>query len=261
MDKRELQELQEAAGGGNAMANKQLVDYYLSIGENEMAFLAASRFEYLLNPVGYRTLGNFYLKGLGVPADLEKAKKYFQKGFSSGDVDSGYNLAVILCRENKQSDAIAYLVSGVSQSHIPSIKLLANLYLNGKGVTKNEDIAINLLIKTIELGDVDVSDKLALLFYKQEKYIEAFKYFQIGVNAKNVDAIYHLGLCYAKGYGVKQDFVMARQFYQMGANLKEARCLYNLAIYYRQGIGVDTNLEMADKLEKLAYECGFKKPE
>lgn len=261
MDKTELQILQESASGGSASANKKLVDYYLSIDEKEMAYLAACRFEYLYNADGYRTLGMFYLKGIGTTVNLEKAKKFFAKAYQLGDIDSGYNLALILNKENRHEEMIDYLTTGVSVNHIPSIKLLAGLYLNGNGISKSEDIAINLLLKAIELGDLEVSDKLALLFYKQRKYDDAFKYFQIGADNKNTDSIYHLALCYAKGLGTKQDFVMARQYYQMGANLSEPRCLYNLALYYRQGIGVEPNLELAEKLEKQAYECGLKKPE
>ena len=258
MDKSELQILQELASSGDTNAILELVNYYLSIKDFKNAFLAVRRFEYFTCELGYKTLGDFYLKGIGTPIDFDKAISYYSKGYELGNCDCGYQLASLLIKKKEYSSAIPYLASGVNNNHIPSIKLMANLYLTGSGVLENKDISINLLKRVLALGDQSVSDTLGRIYFSKQDYSEAFRYFVVGANNKNVNSIYHLGLCYAKGYGTRQDFNLARQYYQMGANMNEPRSLYNLSLYYRDGISVPKNEELALKLYEQAIQNGFK---
>ena len=134
-----------------------------------------------------------------------------------------------------------------------------SLYLKGDGVVKDLHIAFSLLKKAFELGENGVVTSLGKICYQLGDYDAAFKYFNTGVNNRDLDAIYHLGLCYAKGLGTHQNLSMAFKYYQIGANLLEPRCLYNLSLYYRNGICTEQNIELAYKLEQQAYENGFKK--
>ena len=259
MDKNELSNLQDLASHGHADSLNSLISYYLANKDYQNAFLAASRFEYFADAKGYRTLGYFYQNGIGTTADIEKAIHYYQKSYEMGDISSGYNISIIHIKNGETEKAIEYLTSGLENGHISSIKLLANMYLNGGGVHKNIEIATNLLQKAIELGDVKSIDTLAKVYYSQGDYENAFKYFTKGMEYDDLDAIYHLALCYAKGLGVRQDFAKAVHYYQIGANKLEPRCLYNLSRYYRSGTCVPQNEELANKLERQAYANGFKK--
>lgn len=258
MDKSELHVIQELASGGDTNAIIELVNYYLSIKDYKKAFLIAQRLEYFTSAKGYKTLGNFYYKGIGTDIDIEKGLSFYKKGYDLGDNECGFNLANHYVKNKEYQLAIPYLASGVNNDFVPSLKLLANLYLNGEGVIENKDIAINLLNRALELGDQRVSDTLGRIYFSKENYLDAFKYFMIGANNKNLNSIYHVGLCYAKGYGVRQDFILARQYYQLGANLNEPRCLYNLSIYYRDGIAGNKDIDLANKLYEQALKNGFK---
>ena len=258
MDKNELYIIQELASSGDTNAILELVNYYLSVNDTKNAFLAVKRFEYFTCEKGYKILGDFYLKGIGTPIDIDKSISYYSKGYELGGFDCGYQLASLLIKKKEFSKAIPYLASGVNNNHLQSIKLMANLYLNGNGVIESKDIAINLLKRAFDLGDKSVSDTLGRIYFSKQDYQEAFRYFMIGVNNKNINSIYHAGLCYAKGYGVRQDFNLARQYYQLGANMNEPRSLYNLSLYYRDGISVEKNAELADKLYEQAIQNGFK---
>ena len=259
MDKNTLSELHELVSSGHVDAIDKLIEYYLSINDNKNAFFLAQRYEFFSYAKGYRTLGYFYQKGIGTNPSIEKAKKYYQKSFDLGDVIAGYNLATILIKDREVDKSLIYLASGVENNHFPSYRLLANLYLNGDGVEKNVDIAINLLTRVIELGDDKSIDSLATIYYKNKDYESALKYFQKGADNSDLDCLYHLALCYAKGLGTKQDFNKAIKYYQIGANLLEPRCLYNLSLYYRNGTYIEENIELANKLERQAFENGFKK--
>ena len=255
----ELNQLIEKSRVGDAQAIATLVDYYISINELKKAELESERLKYISSPLAYRKLAGYFYSGIFGKTDIISAKQYYLKAFELGDEPSGYNLANLYLKEKNVTEAIKYLTSGVSRGYIPSIKLLASIYLKGEGVSKDLHIALSLLKQANELGDDLVLTSIGKVFYQLGDYDKAFQYFSIGANNKDLDAIYHLGLCYAKGLGVKQDFDKSRFYYEMGANLNEPNCLYNLSLYYRNGIGVVKNIALADTLYKQALENGFKK--
>ena len=259
MEKSELNRLQDLASVGNLNAINKLVEYYLSINDYQNAFLTASRYEFFSDAQGYKTLGYFYQKGVGTPADLEKAKHYYKKSFELGDVASGYNAALIEVKNKSYQNALIYLTSGIENDHVPSIRLLANLYLNGDGLLEDKNVAISLLEKAVELGDFKSITQLAKIYYVDKDYSKAFELFKKGADIEDIDSIYHVGLCYAKGLGVRQDFSLAFKYYEIGAKQMEPKCLYNLSLYYRSGIAVPKNEELANKLEEQAIQHGFKK--
>ena len=259
MDNNELYKLQELASAGNKEAISKLADYYVEIKDYSKAFLTVQRFEYFTSAFGYKKLAQFYQKGIGCEVDMNKAVSYYQKSFDMGEMSSGYYLATFLIKEKQFDKALNYLAIGMSNDYVPAIRLLANMYLNGDGVDKNVEIAINLYLTAIELGDVKSMDALARLYYSQKDYANSFKYFQMGANLDDLDCIFHLGVSYAKGLGTKQDFSMAFKYYEIGAKKMEPRSLYNLSLYYRNGIIVNQNIDLANKLEEQAYQNGFKK--
>ena len=259
MNELELKTLQDKAAVGDVTAISGLIDYYLANNEIEKAKMEAERLKYVSSALSYRKLASLYLNGLFKDDNNKFAKEYLIKAYELGDETSGYNLALLFVKENKPADAIKYLSNGVNNNHIPSIKLLALLYFKGEGVAKDLQISLSLLKKVLELGDNSVIPTLGKVSYQLGEYEEAFRYFSIGVNHHDLDAIYHLGLCYAKGLGTKQDLNQARFYYEMGANLNDPNCLYNLSLYYRNGIGVEVNTALADTLLAQAIEHGFKK--
>lgn len=259
MEIEELNRLQDLANVGNIAAINKLVDYYLKNNDYKKAFLTAQRFEYVSDSQGYKTLGYFYQKGVGTPVDLEKSVKFYEKSYELGDTSSGYNIALIYVKNKEFSKALPYLTGGIENSHIPSMRLLASLYLNGDGLLQDKNIAISLLEKAIELGDIKSITQLAKIYYVDKDYEKAFELFKKGSEYGDIDSMYHVGLCYAKGLGIKQDFATAFRYYEVGAKQLEPRCLYNLSLYYRDGITVPKNEELASKLEEQAIKQGFKK--
>ena len=259
MNEYELSKLQDRAVIGDVNAIIELIDFYLSQNDLHHAKLEIERLRYLSSPLAYRKLALIELNGVVGTPNSEKAKEYFKKAYDLGDESSGYNLALLLIKENDISSALPYLTSGVSNDHIPSIKLLANLYLKGEVISKDLAIASALLKKVYELGEISVVSALGKVNYQMKNYEEAFMYFNLGAQQKDLDSIYYLGICYATGLGTKQDFKKAKFYYEMGANLSEPRCLYNLSLYYRNGVEVEKNEILADKLYEQAVANGFKK--
>ncbi len=259
MEIEELNRLQDLASVGNIAAINKLVDYYLANKDFKNAFLTAQRFGYVSDSHGYKTLGYFYQKGVGTPVDLEKAAYFYEKSYELGDTSSGYNIALIHVKNREYSKALSYLAKGIENNHAPSMRLLASLYLNGDGLLHDKNIAISLLEKAVELGDIKSIAQLGKIYFVDKEYSKAFELFKKGAELDDIDSIYHVGLFYAKGLGVRQDFASAFRYYEIGAKQLEPRCLYNLSLYYRDGIAVPKNEELANKLEEQAIKQGFKK--
>ncbi len=258
MDNYELNRLQERASLGEVSAISELIDYYFSNDDKYHAQLEIERLKYINSIDAFRKLGTICVNGQLDGVNIPLAKDYFQKAFDLGDDVSGYNLALLLIKENKAIEALPYLTRGVSNNFVPSIKLLASLYVKGEVISKDYVIAKALLQKAYELGDSSVVSSLGKIAYQLGNYEEAFTMFTLGLSQKDLDSYYYLGVLYASGKGVRQDFVKARFYYEQGANLNEPRCLYNLSLYYRNGITVSENEALADKLEQQAREKGFK---
>ena len=259
MTEYELNVLIDKVSAGDVEALVTLIDYYLSIGEKKKAELEAERLKYIPHFLAYRKLANLAFLGTFKEPNYELAKEYYQMAFDMGDNVSGYNLALLLTKEDNSEEALKYLIDGVSKDYIPSLKLLASLYLKGDGVSKDLSIALSLLQKAQELGDDSVITSIGKVNYLMGDYEQAFNCFSAGAAKKDLDAIYHLGLCYAKGLGVAQDLNKSRFYYETGANLNEPNCLYNLSVYYRNGISVEQNIQLADTLQEQAIKNGFKK--
>ena len=259
MTEQELNALNDRVSAGDVEALIALIDHYLSIGDKKKAELEAERLKYIHHFLAYRKLANLAFLGTFKEPNYELAKDYYQRAFEMGDDVSGYNLALLLTKENKTSEALKYINCGVEQNYIPSLKLLASLYLKGDGVQKDLNTSLSLLQKAQELGDDSVITSMGKIYYLMGEYDKAFNCFSGGAIKKDLDAIYHLGLCYAKGLGTAQDLNKSRFYYEMGANLNDPNCLYNLSLYYRNGIGVEVNTALADTLLAQAMEHGFKK--
>lgn len=248
MENMRFEELQSLAQIGNSEAIIELAKFYYDAKNYSLAFQTISRFEFIEDAVGYRELGRYYEKGIGVDVDIEKAKSLYSASYELGDYVAGYLLAVNLSKGKQYFEAINYLSLGVFNNYIPSIKLLADFYLKGLGLEKNTKIAINLYTKLIELGENKYYDVIGKIYYQQKDYYKAIIYFKEGANLFDLDAIYHLAICYAKGEGVAMDNIKAVNYYEMGAKANHAKCIYNLALHYQKGIGVKMDMEKASEL-------------
>ena len=70
------------------------------------------------------------------------------------------------------------------------------------------------------------------LYYSSENYTEAFKCFQKVAEQGNADAQSRLGLMYANGLGVKQDFLKAAEWWQKAAEQGDAKTQFILGLIF-----------------------------
>lgn len=102
---------------------------------------------------------------------------------------------------------------------------LANMYMDGKGVTQDFDKAIQLY---------ELSAKQGL-----------------------VEAQYYLGVIYDKGRGATQDDVKAREWYRLAAEGGNAISRYNYAVFLLQGRGGPKDGESGIAWMKKSADQGY----
>ncbi|MGA2226834.1 MAG: tetratricopeptide repeat protein, partial [Syntrophobacteraceae bacterium] len=90
---------------------------------------------------------------------------------------------------------------------------------------------------------------------------EAVKFYRREAEHGNVGAQYHLGLMYAKGRGVPQDYIEAAKWCRKAAEQGHAEAQHDLGEMYFDGEGVQQDFVQAHMWLDLAAEQGDRKSE
>ena len=93
----------------------------------------------------------------------------------------------------------------------------------------------------------------------QAVWAEDVSYFKEMLQAAeqgNVAAQYNLGVMYANGQGVRQDYAQAVQWYRKVAEQGDAEAQYNLGLMYYKGEGVRQDLALAQEWFGKACQNG-----
>ena len=90
----------------------------------------------------------------------------------SGDMNAQFELGSIFACKEEFTDAIQWFEKAAAQGHVLAISSLGTIYLNGHGVDKDIQQALNYLTKAAELGDTQALFNLA--DYYTNKAIECY---------------------------------------------------------------------------------------
>ena len=190
---------------------EQGCDYYLNesydIAFELLNFAAEHRYVPALIKVA-----ECYRLGRGTLASERKVYESYMSAAKKGDAISQYEIAKCYYygygTTKNFSRAISWLEKAVEQDYLPSIKMLANMCLNGEGVVRDSERALELFEKVEFLSDMnDETDSDAFLgmgrcYQIEGRNFKAASYFKKAAKANNAEAQYVLGLCYLDGTGV-----------------------------------------------------------
>jgi TPR repeat protein len=111
-----------------------------------------------------------------------------------------------------------------------------------------------------EHGDAKAQFDLGIAFAKgdgvAEDYVEAVKWFRKAAEQNNAEAQYELGQCYENDYGVAIDEVEAVKWYRKAAEQNYAKAQDQLGDCYEYGKGVEVDAVEAVKWYRKAAEQG-----
>lgn len=133
----------------------------------------------------------------------------------------------------------------------------ADAYLgNGEG-----ERAMSIFHRLAEQGRLDAMHSIAHTYLYgiagvRQDYDKAFAWFTRAANNGCPQAMYHLGMCNAKGYGTPVDNTAAAAWYRKSADHGDEDAMYELGNCYEKGLGVTADMEAARKWYRKAAGYG-----
>ncbi len=141
-----------------------------------------------------------------------------------------------------------------------AMKSLGFLYRNGQGVARDDSIARQWFRRSAERGDAEAMTDLGLMALEGEGGTqdseEALRCFQQGAEKGNTFAMRLLGALYADGDVVAKDFGRALSLWLQAAALNDVISLLTLGEIYDAGTGVPSQPAFAADFFRRAAEAG-----
>lgn len=183
---------------------------------------------------------------MGNADGLFRAGKFYHEGRSGVDVN--YELAK------------KYYEQSVNLNNGKAMNNLANMYLDGEGVTKDISKALELYEKAAMIGNAVACNNLGNLYRDgknvEQDYLKAKEWYEKAANLKNANAMGEIGNLYFYGQGVSQNYEEALKWYKKGAEKGAAWVIGNVGHMYQFGCGVTQDYNEAMKWYKKAAEKG-----
>ena len=113
----------------------------------------------------------------------------------------------------------------------------------------NQKKAISIFENLASKGDAEAQYALGLIYADGEgvkqDYIKAKEWYTKSANKGFAEAQYNLGGIYFNGKGVKQDYRQAIYWYKKAANQKHAQAQHNVGVMYANGFGAKQDYKIA----------------
>jgi TPR repeat protein len=185
----------QAAADGKSAALEHIAQIYLEGGKGvkkdyAAAMAWAQKAADAGRSRGYLFLGQIWMKGLGVSANLEKALAYFKKADAEGDMKAGRYVGLIAQQRGDDATAAKWFRKAAEAGDITSQYYLGRAYETGRGVPRDYAEAMKWYRTSASRGDIIASDGM------------------VGM----------AGL-YEKGEGVPRDLAKAKALYSQAAGL------------------------------------------
>eukprot|EP01031_Cornospumella_fuschlensis_P022534 gene22534-27503_t len=217
------------------------------------------------------TLGEFYLQGLGVEQDHEKAVSFFRQAANSSDASDAEEGYPVACSAYYMLSQCYRSGEGVQQdlqeafrllrvvaekyNHTEGQKQVGDCYASGFGVDKDRHEAMRWYHKVAMQGYPSAQNALGLLLWEHPDLnnttgLDAEGWFE---RAAALDyypiAKFNLGMLQFE----KKNYLSAVRWFKKAAELDEVNSLVMLARCYAEGLGVvEDQLEAFNCLEKAA---------
>ena len=141
---------------------------------------------------------------------------------------------------------------------------LGHLMMDGKGVAKNRDAALDLWRTAADADLVEAQHALALALISDAGAEamapqEALHWLVRAAEAGSTPSQYTLGKMYLEGLGTPKDYEIAYRWMGEAAEAGFPPALYNIAKMSRDGLGVPPDNDIAFKLFSRAAEAGHGK--
>ena len=207
-------------------------------------------------------LGECYLNGWGIKKDRQKGVVYLEKACLQNSLSALEVLGKYYLDRRYWRKAIECLKKGSSQGSVVCCGLLADVYYQGNGVTKDVGLALDYLRQAQSLDpEHPLVCYLWGLFYMngvgvKKDSLKAYQSFLKAFKGDGFVGYVSLGICFQDGIGVDKDCLKAVEFFKMGALLGYCNAQNLLGICYKEGTGVEQSYTEAVKWFRKSAEQG-----
>lgn len=184
----------------------------------------------------------------------EKVIDYLRRASDLGNPDAQLAYATILLTGSK-----ALVDIGLFKESVDATK-----FLKDKGISRNSERAIELLVSAAALGNADAQFQLGLINLKGElltrNRTKALAYFEEAAVRGHSAAAFEAATLIEKGVeGANVDYEKASGFYEGAASQGNKDAQYQLALIYATGRGKDVNPNLSAKYYLQAASSGHEK--
>ena len=260
--------LTKVAEGGNADAQRQLALCYRDgrgvAQSNEKYFFWIEKVADGEKPETQLDLAKAYYVGDGVKKDLNKARFWAEKSSAKGNLEAEYLLAKWAYEASPNSpDALQKLMKVAEKGNPEAQNAIGQAYLNGKGVTKSEEKAIEWLEKAAAKGSAEALYTMGNFYFYGNSpligkfYKKAIEYYSKAAAKGDANAQRQLSVCLYNGIGGTQSYRDAFNWLSRSVNADPTPVTENnLGVCYTTGNGTRASIPQAMELFQKASEAG-----
>ena len=140
--------------------------------------------------------------------------------------------------------AFKYATIAAEDDECGGYLVLGSLYLNGWGVEKDVNKALENYKMAAALGDEGAMNQIGFIFMGNDVVDanpdQSFYWFSEAAKKGHDVGLYNVGCCYQNGFGVEKDEEKAAEYFKQAADLGYADAMFDLGGYY-QNILIDSN--------------------
>ena len=193
----------------------------------------------------------YYERGLGVKQNLDKAYDFYSKSAQNNYVKAYLKMAAFPKPLKAVKLAIkpphVWYQKAIDEEQNPQAMLkLSLLHFHGKGVKKDKQKAIKLMIDSAKLDNLTAMIYLGNYYQRTEDYDSSLKWFRRAAKRGSEYALFRLGLYYESAKN--KNYQMAYKHYLKAAKLGYCDAMVNIGILYERG-----NLGEPNYLEAMKW--------
>lgn len=249
----------KAAAQGHADAQYQLGEiYYWGQGVDE-DYNEAIDWYFMAAEQGHAdaqyTLGNMYYSGERLDVDYDEAAIWYRKAAKQGHADAQFQLGEMYYHGwgvNEDFEKAEYWYrKAAEQGHKEAQNNLDLMHLDGKIGSGD-----NVWDDNDELNDDIPPEDFELEAENNKDEPEKIRQYRRDAIKGDATAQFNLGVMYANGEGVPQDYNEALKWYRKSAEQDNAGAYNNIGTMYYSGKGVPQSYDEAVKCFRKAAELG-----